>query len=98
MHEITLPNFPVTLQKVTDLITSNPENLLYKIGPCVRSYENVYNTFTTLALSALKRINLPSMLYSSTPIHSSKFLTNDNAKNQHSVNLTRNFFWGKSKV
>lgn len=31
MHEITLPDFPATLQKVTELITSNPENLLIRI-------------------------------------------------------------------
>jgi GAF domain-containing protein len=31
MHEITSPNFPATLQKVSDLITANPENLLIRI-------------------------------------------------------------------
>jgi len=41
MHEITLPNFPVTLQKVTDLITSNPENLLLEI--CELLKQEVYH-------------------------------------------------------
>jgi len=31
MQEITSPDFPATLQKVTELINANPENLLFRV-------------------------------------------------------------------
>jgi GAF domain-containing protein len=41
MHEFTLPDFQATLQKVTGLIQSNPENLLLRI--CELLKQEIYH-------------------------------------------------------